>query len=75
MLSDSFITVVIIIITGVLLFAVPMVTIAHRTDVIATQAVQAAISEFLDTTRKTGEITSYNYNTLLSKVEATRRKL
>ena len=72
-MSDSFITIVIVIIAGVLLFIVPMVTIAHRTDVIANQTVQSAITEFLDSVREKGEITQYDYESLQSKLESTRK--
>lgn len=52
-MSDSFMTVVLILITSVVLFVVPLATVSARSDISARQTVQAAVTEFVDTVRET----------------------
>lgn len=52
-MSDSFITVVLILITAVLIFMVPIVTVSARNDITSTQTVQAAVTSFVDNIRET----------------------
>lgn len=74
-MSDSFITTVVVLIAAILIFGVPMISIAHRNDVLSTQEVQAAITEFIDEVRVTGKITQLNYDNLIERIYATRRIL
>lgn len=52
-MSDSFITIVLILITAILIFLVPVMAVAARNDKTATQTVQVAVTEFVDSIRKT----------------------
>lgn len=70
-MTDSFITIIIVLISSVLLFMVPVMSVSKRIDVTATQATQSAVSEFVDKTRKTGMIKEEDYDILLQKLEAT----
>ena len=72
-MSDSFMTMMIVLIAAVLIFIAPMVAIGHRNDVIATQQVQTAIIEFIDKIRTTGQITQNDYSYLVEEVYSTRR--
>jgi hypothetical protein len=70
-MSDSLITVVAIFLAAILMFIFPLMSIAERSDDIAQLTVQSAVTDFVDTARSTGKITLDNYNTLISKIEAT----
>lgn len=52
-MSDSFITVVLILIASVLIFVVPVVAVSARNDKTATQDVQVAVTNFTDSIRET----------------------
>lgn len=69
-MSDSFMTIMIILIASILVFMVPMVTAAKRNDVKATQEVQATVTEFVDKVRVTGMIQEADYNNLWQELEA-----
>ncbi len=69
--SNAFITIIVIIIGAILIFAVPVVAVAARNDVTSAQIVQAAVTDFADQARETGIITEQDYNGLLEEVEAT----
>ena len=70
-MSDSFITIMIILIAAVLIFMVPVIAVSHRHDVTATQSVQTAVTEFVDKARTNGNIKQADYDSLLEKLEAT----
>ncbi len=52
-MSDSFITVILILIASVLMFVVPMAAVSARNDKTATQNVQVAVTSFADSIRET----------------------
>ena len=52
-MGDSFITVVLILITAVLIFVVPVVAVSARNDITSEQTVQTAVTNFVDTVRET----------------------
>lgn len=52
-MSDSFITVVLILIAAVLLFMVPVMAVSARNDITSTQTVQTAVTTFVDNVRET----------------------
>lgn len=52
-MADSFITVMLILITAVLLFVVPVMAVAARNDTTTTQDIQVAVTKFVDNTRAT----------------------
>ncbi len=70
-MSDSFVTIILILIAAVMLFMVPMIAVSHRKDVVSTQTVQAAINEFVDSTRKTGKVTQEEFSNLVQTLETT----
>ena len=70
-MSDSFITIMIILIAAVLIFMVPVIAVSHRHDVTATQSVQTAVTEFVDKARTNGNIKQADYDSLLEKLEST----
>ena len=52
-MSDSFITVILILIASVLMFVVPMAAVSARNDKTATQNVQVAVTSFADSITET----------------------
>ena len=70
-MSDSFVTIILILIASVMIFMVPMIAVSHRKDVVSTQTVQAAINEFVDSTRKTGKVTQEEFSNLVQTLETT----
>lgn len=52
-MSDSFITVVLILIASILMFVVPIAAVSARNDKTATQNVQVAVTNFVDSIRET----------------------
>lgn len=70
-MSDSFITIVLVLITSILVFMVPVVSVAHRNDITATNTVQTAVTEFVDKIRMSGSIKQADYDSLLEILETT----
>lgn len=52
-MSDSFITIVLILISAVLIFVVPVVAVSARNDINSTQEIQVAVTNFADEIRET----------------------
>lgn len=52
-MSDSFITVVLILVAAMLIFIVPVSAVSARNDKTATQNVQVAVTNFADSIRET----------------------
>ena len=52
-MSDSFITVVIILIASILMFVSPLVAVAAKNDRTSTQSVQTAVTDFVNNVRQT----------------------
>lgn len=69
--GETIVVIVVIFLAAILIGIFPMMSIAERNDDIAQLSVQTAISEFVDTVRKTGVITMDNYNSLVSTLYAT----
>lgn len=72
-MSDTFITIFIILTAAVLILMVPVVVMAKRNDITANQAVQAAVTEFVDKARTTGVVRREDYDILIQELEATRK--
>lgn len=64
-MEDTPVTVIGIIIAAIMMFLVPLVTIADRNDDIAQLVVQTETAEFVDKIIKTGKITDEDYQTYL----------
>lgn len=73
-MGDSFITVVLILITAVLLFVVPISAVSARNDRTSEQTVQTAVTNFVDAIRETGMIKQDDYNKLIQEIESTGNK-
>lgn len=52
-MSDSFITVVLVLVAAVLIFVVPVAAVSARNDEKAEQNVQVAVTSFVDSIRET----------------------
>lgn len=63
--------IIVIGITVVLMFVIPVMTMADRTDDIAQQAVSTATSNYVNTIKTTGKITPEEYDKFLQTITAT----
>ena len=70
-MGDTFMVVIVIAITVVLMFVIPLMTMADRTDDVAQLTVSTATSDFVDNIRTTGKITPDNYNKFLQTLTST----
>lgn len=70
-MGDSLTVVVVILLAAILMFIFPMMAMSERNDDVAQLTVDTAISEFVNTSRNTGKITSDNYDKLISQLYAT----
>ena len=67
-MSDTFITVVAIVLAAGLIFVVPLMTMADRFDTTSQAVVEAIVSNFVDEIRSTGKITQEKYNKFLENL-------
>ena len=67
-MSDSLITVVVIVVAAVLIFVVPLITMADRIDTTSQSQVEALVSDFVDEIRSTGKITQVKYDKFLEEL-------
>ena len=70
-MGDTFMVVIVIGLTVVLMFVIPLMTMADRTDDVAQLTVSTATSDFVDNIRTTGKITPDNYNKFLQTLTST----
>ena len=70
-MSDTFITVVAIILAVVLVIVVPLVVTSQRVDNVSQLDVEALTSNFVDEMRATGKLTLDNYDKFLQNLTAT----
>ena len=70
-MSDTFITVVAIILVAGLIFVVPLMTMADRVDTTSQAEVESIVTDFVEEIRTTGKITEENYNKFLENLSAT----
>lgn len=70
-MSDTFITIIAIFLAAILMFVFPLMTLADRNDDIANLTIQTTTSEFVDEIRRTGKLTSDEYNSFVSAISAT----
>ena len=61
-MSDTFITIIAVMIVAVTLFVIPVMATANQNDNITQTAVQTIVSEFVNTSAKEGKITINNYD-------------
>lgn len=70
-MSDTFMSIVGIVLAVVLLFIFPLMEFAGKNDEIAQTVAQTAVSDFVTTVTSTGEITEFEYNKLIQKLYST----
>lgn len=70
-MSDTFITIIVIVVVGLVMFAFPLIATANQNDKITQTAVQALVSNFVNTAAKEGKITADNYDSFIQKLYAT----
>ena len=70
-MSDTFITIMAVIIVAVIMFIFPLMATANQNDSITQTSVQTMVSDFVNTVAKEGKITQSNYDEFLQKLYAT----
>ena len=70
-MGDSLITVVAIVLSAVLMFVFPLMTMADRTDDISQLAVSTATTEFVDNVRTTGKLTLDEFSKFEQNINST----
>lgn len=70
-MGDTFMVVIVIAVTVVLMFVIPLMTMADRTDDVAQLTVSTATSDFVDNIRTTGKISVDEYNKFLQTISTT----
>ena len=70
-MSDTLITVVAIVLAAVLIFVVPVMTMADRFDATTQANIESITSEFVEDVRTTGKLTRERYNKFLENLSAT----
>ena len=69
-MSDTFITVVAIVLAAGLIFVVPLMTMADRFDTTSQAEVEAIVSDFVDEIRSTGKITQEKYDAFIQSLSS-----
>ena len=70
-MSDTFITIMAVIIVAVIMFVFPLMATANQNDSITQTSVQTMVSDFVNTVAKEGKITHSNYDDFIQKLYAT----
>lgn len=70
-MGDTLITVVAIVLSAVLMFVFPLMTMADRTDDISQLTVKTATTEFVDDIRTTGKLTLDKYGKFVERISST----
>ena len=70
-MGDSLITIIAIILAAVLMFVFPLMSMSDRTDDVTQLAVKTATTDFVDTVRTTGKLTSDNYSKFVENINST----
>ncbi len=70
-MSDTLITIIAIFLAAILMFIVPLMSVAERNDDIAQSVAQAATSEFVSTISTAGAITESDYDAYIQRLGAT----
>lgn len=70
-MEDTTISIIGIVIASIIMFFVPTILIADRTDDIAQLAVQTATGEFVNEVIRTGKITDHQYKNFISRLAST----
>lgn len=70
-MGDIVITIFVILLTAVLMFGFPLMTMADRTDDVSQLAAETETMEFVDDVRTTGKLTLDKYNKFVENIYAT----
>ena len=70
-MSDTLITVIAIALAAVLMFIVPLITMADETNKVVQLTVETATTEFVDNVRTTGKITPESYDSFVQSINST----
>ena len=70
-MSDTFITIITIVIVAVVMFVFPLMATANQNDAITQTSVQTIVSDFVNTAAREGKITMNNYDNFMQKLSAT----
>lgn len=70
-MNDTFITVVAVVLSAILIFVFPVMAMANRQDATVKAEVQAKTDEFVEEIRTTGKLTEDNYSKFLASIGAT----
>lgn len=70
-MGDSLITIIAIFLAAILMFVVPLVFMADKTDNVNQLAVQSAVTEFVKDVSKSGKLTLEKYDKLVNELTAT----
>ena len=70
-MSDTFITIMVVMIAVVALFIIPVMATANQNEAITQSSVQGIVSDFVNTAAKEGKITTENYDDFVQKLYST----
>lgn len=70
-MGDTFMVVIVIGLTVVLMFVIPLMTMADRADDVTQMTVSALTSDFVDNIRTTGKITPEDYDKFIQALTST----
>lgn len=70
-MSDTFITIIAVMVVAVIMFVFPIMATANQNDSITQTSVQTMVSDFVNTVAKEGKITTSNYDDFIQKLYAT----
>ncbi len=70
-MSDTFITIIVVMVAVVTLFIIPVMATANQNDNITQTAVQTIVAEFVNTAAKEGKVTEENYDDFIQSLYST----
>ena len=70
-MSDTLITVVAVVLSAILMFVFPVMTMADRADTVTQTDIQTLTSEFVNEIRVTGKLTPENYSKFIEQITST----
>ena len=70
-MSDTFITIMVVLVAVVALFIIPVMATANQNDKVTQTAVQTIVAEFVNTSAKEGKITEEKYSEFIQNLYAT----
>lgn len=70
-MSDTFITIIAIVLAAILMFIFPLMTVSERSDDVSQLSVQSATTQYVDSIRTTGKMTMAQYDKFVQTINAT----